>query len=174
MGIVALRTGRIAFGFKLCAVRIMTVAAAHTSLIHPTLQKRAVDIDLVEDLPVGMIKLCAQRRRQKIIEQRSAMAVVDAELLAPGVATGTLFDLIDGVVTLEIDYKAAVCGIISRRIVRAFDMDGTRTVTGLAADIDLAPAGSVTIRLHVVTFFQIRRVTFGAHAVPVLIRSTPV
>ena len=66
-GAMALGTDRIAFGNKGAAVRIMTVGAAHTLRIHLALQEGAIDIDLIIDLPVGVIEPPPEKRKFVVI-----------------------------------------------------------------------------------------------------------
>ena len=53
-------TQLIAIGFQSQAVRFVTIATAHAALIHLTLHKRAINIDLVLDLAIGMVESLAK------------------------------------------------------------------------------------------------------------------
>ncbi len=53
---VALSAQGIAGRLQREAVRIVTVAARDPLAVHAALEERAVDVDLLEDLPVGVVE----------------------------------------------------------------------------------------------------------------------
>ena len=52
LGFVALGADGVAFGNQLIAVGIVAVAAYHACLRHFALHEGAIDVDLIENLPV--------------------------------------------------------------------------------------------------------------------------
>ena len=52
---MAASTDLITIGFQLQAVRLMAVTAAHTTLVHFALHKRAIDINLILYLTISVI-----------------------------------------------------------------------------------------------------------------------
>jgi hypothetical protein len=85
LGLVALKAQRVAVGVQLQRVAVVAVSAGDVASIHLGLQERAVDVDLVEDLAVGVVQPLAQQRRQIVVEQTLVGVVVVAELGTPAV-----------------------------------------------------------------------------------------
>ena len=54
-GTVTSRADRIPAALKLARMRLMTVAATDTGVVHFALQKRAVNENLVQDLTIGEV-----------------------------------------------------------------------------------------------------------------------
>ena len=48
---------------QLVAVRVMAIGAGHPSLMHLALNERAVNIDLLADLPIGPVKRLLNNRQ---------------------------------------------------------------------------------------------------------------
>ena len=63
-GQVALRADRVALGAQRAAVRVVAVAAGHARAVHPALQERAPDVDLVALLAVGVVQAGREQRRR--------------------------------------------------------------------------------------------------------------
>ena len=74
-------------------MRLVTIRTRDTRVIHFTLQKRPVDIDLLKDLSIGMVEARTQALRREIIQQRSAVLIIWTNRVTTGVATGTLIDV---------------------------------------------------------------------------------
>ena len=55
---------------------VMTLGTPHAGMKHLALQVRAIDVDFIKDLTVGMVQPIAEDLRHKIIEQRPAVLVV--------------------------------------------------------------------------------------------------
>ncbi len=64
-------------------VGIMAIATHDPGLMHATLQKRTINIDLVVDLSIGVIEPRCQKRRTIVIEKRLAGIGAFTELCAP-------------------------------------------------------------------------------------------
>ena len=87
----------IPFGNKGTAVRLMTVGASHALPIHFTLQKRAVDVDLIIDLPISVIETWPQKCELVVIGEFAARRWrVCAHRTAPGMAACAQFDFFIG------------------------------------------------------------------------------
>ena len=69
-GIVTLGANSIAFHLQIPPMGVMAIRAAHPARIHLRLQKRAVNVDLVEDLPVGVIKTLSQQGETVMVVER--------------------------------------------------------------------------------------------------------
>jgi hypothetical protein len=80
-GFVASGAQRVALGTELSGVSVVTVAADHARRVHPALQERSVDIDLVFDLTVVEVEELVQGGEAiPVMVARS----VPAEVGAPG------------------------------------------------------------------------------------------
>ena len=172
--LVASRAQRIAVGPQAEPMRVVAIGAAHALRVHPALQERAPDVDLVLLLAVGVVEALAQQRRMIVVEERLARKFGVGEPLAPRMARRAGFDLITRIVAAEIDDKAERVrvepfGILARRGLRPRDVRATGAVAGLAADVHFRPLGVVRVRLRVVVTPQVRRMALGAHQVPVLV-----
>src|SRR5258708_38638235 len=72
VGGMTLQAHTVARKAKLGAVRVMTVAAGNTCRKHLALLERAVIVNLIQHLPVGLIKPVRERRDQVRIGKPSA------------------------------------------------------------------------------------------------------
>ena len=189
---MALRTGRVAGKTHLLGVRIMAVRATDARRVHLALQERAPDEDLVLLLTVGVVQPLAQGDREEVIEQRIAGTPTFRELAAPRMAGradgvplrfGTRLTA-SGVAALRIDRPShtatfveqhgepAVCALRAAACPLQVSLAGT--VTGFTADRDFGVTGVVAALRVVMTLTHLRRVTVGAHDVPVLRATRPV
>ena len=75
---------------------VVAVRAGHTCRVHTALQKRGVRIDLVALLAVDMIEARIDERRAEGIKKLSRLCGIVRELVPPGMASGTGFDLLVG------------------------------------------------------------------------------
>ncbi len=91
-------------------MRLVTVAATRPLGVHLALQERAVDVGLVQDLPIGVIQLRPQQRRREVIEKRMpGDAAPGRKGLAARVTRGADLDLGRRVRRGERDAQAAGC-----------------------------------------------------------------
>ena len=65
---VASRAQGVARRFRLAAVRIVAIGAAHAALVHPALSERAVLVHLGELLAVSIVELGAQQLGPEVVE----------------------------------------------------------------------------------------------------------
>ena len=145
--------------------------------MHPALDERAPDVDLVPDLSVRVVQPFVEPRRQEVVEKRARVAIDLGETPAPGVATGAGPDLGLRHTGREVDAQAGRRGrrrLLFRGGARPVDVRGAGTVAGLASDVDRGPGGAVRIALHVVVRAQVGRVALRAHHVPALVAAGPV
>jgi hypothetical protein len=61
--------------------------------VHPTLDKRAVDVDLFEDLPIGMVETVAKRLQHEAVEEAISGLVLAAHPPPARVAGRTCVEL---------------------------------------------------------------------------------
>jgi hypothetical protein len=175
--IVTLEAELVPFAHQSETVAVVTVAAADPLRVHPALQERAVDVDLVADLTVGVIEALAEERRQHVVEQLGPAVIVVAELDTTGVTGGAELDQTSGRQLGRSDHEPEavdVCRASSLDGSFPRQMSGAGPVAGLATDVEVGPGGGVGPRRRVVALLEVRRVTLGAHPVPVLPVSRPV
>ena len=60
----------VALGSQLQAVRVVAIAARDPGPVHLALQERAIDVDLILDLTVGVIEILGQQRDPIVVEDR--------------------------------------------------------------------------------------------------------
>jgi hypothetical protein len=58
------------------AVRLVTARARHAGLVHLALEKRSVLVDLIEDLPVGVVEALVEERHAVRLPERLAVLIV--------------------------------------------------------------------------------------------------
>ena len=165
---------RLRPGLQLQRVRIVAIRASHTRLVHATLYKRAIHIDLVENLPVIKIQRRVQQRGSVCFCQRHAIFVIVDQHTAPRMAAAARFRLFrlphrqfgalsDARVDIHLPHRPAVIVQIDlespatrnlTRIRRSY-MHRAWPVTGLAADIDLRPGCRETIARLIVVDLQV-------------------
>jgi len=63
-------------GFESRRVRIVTIGAGDTRPVHLALQERCIDIDLLQNLSVGIVKAFIEQRRQVCVGQGPAKLIV--------------------------------------------------------------------------------------------------
>src|SRR5690242_4489444 len=90
---VTLQAGAVRGSAKLAAVRLVAVAAGDTRREHLALLERAVVVDLVQHLPVGVIKALAYRCDCVGLGQPLARSPCFGELPTASVAEAAAFDL---------------------------------------------------------------------------------
>ena len=94
VGGVALQADAVAGRAQLGAVRLVAIAAGDAGREHLALLERAVIVDLVEHLPVGVIEPAPERRDHVGVGQRAARDPVLRERAAAGVAEAAGLDLL--------------------------------------------------------------------------------
>ena len=190
-GFVALGTDAVTRRSQFVAVRFVAVGADHARLVHLALHKGAVDIDLVENLAIGVIQRIQQQRRAVGVQQRAPVPVV-SQGAAAGVASTTAFHLLRALQRLaaqgdiltrrpgpgpafgETHREAAALTPLQRAGLGQLHMGGPRSVAGFAGHVDFRPGGAVAAALGVVVLFEIGAVALGALQVPVLVGAGPV
>ena len=176
---VALGTDAISACTQSGAVRLVTVGAGHTVRIHLGLQKRAVDVDLIEYLPVSVIAALSQSSQPiSIVKLRAGKGVSAFKRLSSRMATSALLDI--GLATRRHVHRepgAGQSGPARLRIgplLRPGQMRLPGAVACLAADTDLGLPAGVSAALRPVILVEVRGMTFGATGVPVLVGAGPV
>ena len=66
--LMTLQADAIAGEFQFQAVWLMTVTAGHPGVMHLALYERAVDVDFVLDLTVGVVQALVQESGQVVIQ----------------------------------------------------------------------------------------------------------
>src|SRR2546426_12210119 len=84
LGRVAAETPLAAGRAKLAAVRLVAVGARYAAREHLRLQKRAVLVDFLADLPIGGVEGAVDERDAMRIAERPAVRGVVGELTAAG------------------------------------------------------------------------------------------
>ena len=74
-GLMALRAYRVTIRSQLRRVRVVAIAADNTGLLHLALDKRTVNVNLIEDLPVRVVHRLLKQTQRVRIQQVGAMAV---------------------------------------------------------------------------------------------------
>ena len=187
---------------ELCAVRLVAVAAGHAGREHPALLERAVIVDLVAHLPVGLIEAARQRR------DRHGCRTAGARVSSPRRIHRGAHDsgrrsrppcAVDRRREIALRHcRSSDRSTRRRRAVRRtareapcadlrvlpngdhpwrawahVDVARALAVAGLAADADLGKVRREAILGGVVVLAHAGRMAFGAHEVPVLIELGP-
>ncbi len=199
-GGVTLQADAIGRSAELGAVRLVAIAAGDTRREHLALLERAVVVDLVQHLPVGLIKSLTYRRDCVRLGKPSARSPCFGELAAASVAEAAGFDLrpqdsrraaANGIAGHGIDRPGRITPFrkvfrqplgrndqLSKRppgflIARPGDVTRSLAVTRLAADADLGKRRGISVVLGVVVLAHAGRVALRAHEVPVLVQLGP-
>ncbi len=182
---------------ELEAVRVMAVGARHAPMEHLALEKRAVLVHLVPDLPIGVVEAILENRHPVGVAQRPAVHVLVRELAAPRVASSAHLDLAPCAARRRSLRIARLCADRPRDPLAFVQRDAeplrpaveplpvallpcprnvgrTRSMAGLTGDIDLGVGGGEAPGLRIVALPHARRVALGAHVVPVLAPGRPV
>ena len=179
----------------------VTIAASHSGCEHLALLERAVIVDLVEHLPVGMVKPADEGGDRVSIGQwlsrypvlrkfpASRMAQPaginfparnrrgDTALWIAGFGIGLPGNAVPLVKKDDEPFQRVL--ISSERppatlAFRPVDVSGAFAVAGLAADADFRPRRVEAIIGRIVVLLHAGRMALGAHKVPVLIELGPV
>src|SRR5215510_4725684 len=94
VGGVALQADAVASRAQLHAVRLVAVAAGDAGREHPALLERAVVVDLVEHLPVGMIEPAREGGDHMRVREPAARYPILGETSAPRVTQAAGLDLL--------------------------------------------------------------------------------
>src|SRR5215211_5127975 len=197
---MTLQADAVAGNAQLGAVRLVAIAAGDAGREHLALLERAVIVDLVAHLPVGVIEPAGKRRNDVRIGKRAAR---DPVLGKPGAARvaqparlGLLAqpggcDAARGIAGPRIDGPGDIAALIETNqqspgrviipaerppaLLRSRPADVTRAlaVAGLAADADLREARGKAVVRRVVVLAHAGGVALGAHEVPVLVQPGP-
>ena len=201
LGRMALQAGVVAGKPQLGAVRIVAIAAGDARGEHLALLERAVIIDFVALLAVGVIEPAGDRRNAVRVGQRPSGNPIFGKRAAARMAEPAGLDLLahrgGRDATLRISgrrikrpgdipsfveaHDEALGGIVASSerppalpFPRPIDMTRAAAVTGLAADADFCPGRGEAILRRVVVLVHAGRVALGAHEVPVLVQLGPV
>src|SRR5215470_2033192 len=201
VGCVALHADAVARSAELAAVRLVTVAAGDASRKHLALLERAVVVDLVPHLPVGVIKALPYRRDHVRVGQPSARNPCFREFAAARMAETAGLDLrpqgsrgvaANGVTSRWIDRPGRITPfsqalrqphgrIVGRSepppalpFARPGDVTGALAVARLAANTDLGKRRGISVVDGIIVLADARRVALGARVVPILIQLRPV
>src|SRR6516165_8282132 len=197
---VTLRADAVAGRAQLRRVRLVTIAAGDTGSEHPALLERAVIVDLVLHLAIGVIEPACEGRDQMRVRKPPPRNPVLGELAATGMAKPAGLDL------LAQQRRREVAGGVSRLRVappddiapfveandeallwvvvfaegppallgaRPGDVSGALAMAGLAADADLGPGAGEAVIRRVVILAHAGRVALRAHEIPVLVELGP-
>src|SRR5262245_38677155 len=93
IGGVTLQAGAVAGSAELAAMRLVAIAAGHARREHLALLERAVVVDLVPHLPVGVVKTVAYRRDHMCVGQPSTRNPCFGGLAAASVTKAAGLDL---------------------------------------------------------------------------------
>src|SRR5262249_8746299 len=192
---VTLHADAVAGGAQLRSVRLVAVAAGDAGREHLALLERAVIVDLVLHLAVGVIEPAREGRDQMGVRKPPPGNPVLGELAAAGLAKPA------GLALLAQKRGREVAGSVSRLRVappddiapfvetnqqplrrmltfterppallgaRPSNVSGALAMAGLAADADLCPGAGEAVIRRVVILAHAGRVAPGAHEVPVL------
>src|SRR5262249_40099521 len=168
---------------------------------HPALLERAVVVDLVEHLPIGMIEPAGKRRDDMRVGEPAARDPILREFGAARMASAAGLDLgtqrsgraaARGGGSLGVGHPGRVASLgealqephgwivaLAERppaLLRSRPRDVSRalSVTRLAAHADFREAGGEAIAAGIIILAHAGRVTLRAHEVPVLIELGPV
>ena len=93
-GPVALKTKRVALFNLFYTVNIVAITAAYVATVHLTLGKRAVNVNLFQDLAVGKIQIRCQQAGQHAVQQIRLGVGVISHNCTPGVTGCAQFHLL--------------------------------------------------------------------------------
>ena len=91
---MTLEAQTVAFLDRFYAVNIVAVTAAYITTIHLALGKRAVNINLFQDLPIGKIQVFGEQAGQQAVQQILFSMGVISQNSPPGMAGGTELHLV--------------------------------------------------------------------------------
>src|SRR5262249_24231423 len=196
VGRVALQADAVAGRAESRGGGLVAIAAGDAGREHLALLERAVIVDLVAHLTVGMIEPARARGGDVGVRQRAAGHPILGKCAAAGVTAAAGLDLLahrggrgiaPSVAGRWVDPPADTGPLIEGtdeplpRVVvsaegppalpraRPSDVARALPVTGLAADADLGPGGGEAIGCRVVVLAHAGRVALRAHEVPVLV-----
>src|SRR5438874_6232865 len=181
-------------------MRIVTIAAGDAGRKHLALLERAVIVDLVEHLTVGMIKPAGERRYGMALRERLAGLPVIGKLAAPRVAKAAGLDLLaqhgrrnaplwitrsrigkpSDAVALIYEHSKTFFGIVDLSewppalpCARPTDVTRALPMACLTADAGLRKGRRKPVVVSVVILPHAGRMAFGAHEIPVLVQLCP-
>src|SRR5215471_834884 len=181
-------------------VRLVAVAAGDASREHLALLERAVIVDLVLHLAVGVIEPAREGRDHMRVREPSPGNPVLGELAATGMTKPAGLDLFahqcrgevaGGVPRLRVAPPDDIAPFVEtnqqtlRRMLtfterppallgaRPSDVSGALAMAGLAADADLCPGAGEAVIRRVVILTHPGRVALRAHEIPVLVQLGP-
>ena len=167
---------------------VVAITADDACGVHLALKERAVDVDLVVDLPVVEVEQLVERGEPvAVVVALAHAAEVGAARVAgctslglaalTGTQSGNALAFLEHPRAIpgrrEATLEASALGKLSPGLGQA-DVLGTRSVAGFAPNVDLEVFGREAPACSVVVLLQRRRVAVGASVVPIVARAGPV
>ena len=189
--LVALGAHAIARSAQLQAVRLVAITAHHAGLVHLALHKRAVFVDFVANLAVGVVQRRLRQGQTMSVQQVRAIVVIPQRPTARVTAAAAVY-LRVGLqwrgaprnmsacresplpALCQGGGKAAVRRILELPLFSQRQMLFAGTVAGLAAHVQFRKFCIERAGLCLVVLLQVGAVAFGAAGVPVLVGAGPV
>jgi hypothetical protein len=132
-------------------------------------------VNFIQDLTIREVGQWIGSFRGKVIVVALSRLVPWMDHSPPSVTGSTCLNLRFGVASLELVQTVTMLAIPKERVGgREFDVETSRTVTGLATDIDFGKRGVILATPVVEVLLQVRRVAIGTHEVPPLSHAGPV
>ena len=162
---------------------LVAVRAADAPGPHLRLKKRPVDIDLVQDLSVGVVEAAAKEGEAVMVfVGGSRRGTRRPQGLASGMTAGAELNVRPGGSGREGDREAAVANPrpagagtgVGLGCARPGDVRFARSVTSLASDAHLRLHTGIAPGARVVILLERRHVAFGTARIPVLVGPGPV
>ena len=160
-GRVATNAQQVSFGQRSGGMDVMTIRTSDLLVVHLALDKRAVDIDLVVDLPVDVISGSGHSGSpglrdlgQKMIEKRGSGMMIRIDCSTPGMAFGAsrYLQLVGGIQVNQAVMRQAVP---IRAAPGHVDVSGSRAVASFAGHVDLMVAGGKGSCFGIELFLQV-------------------
>ena len=174
--VVALGADRISFVPQISGMGVMTIRTAHSFGVHSRLKKGAVDVDLLQDLPIRVVETLSQGRQSVCVMKGGARPRAPvAESFASRVATRTLLNLGFRVASREAQRQTLRPDLIPGPGIKKsgrlcpLAMCLAWAVARFTAHADFSLATLITAIQGLVALFVARRVTLGAARIEVLV-----
>ena len=181
-------------------MRLMAVAARHAGRKHLALLERAVIVDLVAHLPIGIVEPACKRRDDVGVRQGSTRQPCLGKFAAPRMAEAARLNLFAQLAGGKIAKRLPRSRVGSPRHVLTFVETNDETfgriilfgerppavlvacprnvarslsVTSLAADADFREGRGEAVVRRVIVLVHAGRMALGAHEIPVLVQLRP-
>jgi hypothetical protein len=147
-------------------MHVVTVVAGNIVLVHFTLDKRPINVILVQDLAVGIIELGFYQLGREMVQHGSLVIIALGNLLPAHMAPCTFINQFPGTYVLG-HVQMTVQGVVNSCGFYIVYMLLSWTMASLAAHIDQGILGVVAPVCGIVILTYVRRVAIRAHIVPV-------